>query len=190
MIPRYAVPNACMGVGGPTYQVSGRMTGVYGSGFYKLSVLFPLQTNVSFSSLRRWWDAPALILRACLSTDVWCASFLLHFSNPATDPGHYFALCGMAGATGFEVLSINLALANSQRKEGGVVKAPHWVAGDLSSALLSATKKKEKKNNNAVDLGHISYTFCSTTASPSVKCEWFLPTWLKTENLTTGTRGT
>lgn len=50
----------------------------------------------------------------------------------------------MAGATGFEVLSINLALANSQRKEGGVVKAPHWVAGDLSSALLSATKKKKK----------------------------------------------
>jgi len=50
----------------------------------------------------------------------------------------------MAGATGFEVLSINLALANSQRKEGGVVKAPHWVAGDLSSALLSATKKRKK----------------------------------------------
>ena len=69
-----------------------------------------------------------------------CVS-LLHFSSPADDPGHCFALSGMTGATGFEVLSINLALAGLQRKEGGAVKAPHWVAGDLSSTLHSATKK-------------------------------------------------
>lgn len=50
-------------------------------------------------------------------------------------------LCGMTGAAGFEVLSINPALAAFQRKEVGVVKAPHWVVGVLSATLRSPTEK-------------------------------------------------
>lgn len=142
LIPRYVAPNACPGVGGLICQVLGWMTGLFGSGFHELSVQFPLQTNFSFLSFRWWWDTPALTV-CCLSAGDVCE--VPHFcSILAIQPltlGTVFALCGIFGATGFEVLSINPALASLQRKESGVVKAPHWVAGDLSSALHSATKK-------------------------------------------------
>lgn len=82
--------------------------------------------------------SPDLMLVFLQEMHVMCVS-LLRFSNPAADPGYWF--CPLWDATGFEVLSSNPGLAGLQRKEGGVVKAPHWVAGDLSLTLHSTTRK-------------------------------------------------
>lgn len=99
------------------------------------------------------------------------------------DPGHWFSLCGMAGATGFGEPSPNPALG-LQRKEGGVVvKVPplHGRRSELDSSLCH-------KKKITVDFGCVSYTLCWTTVPPSVKM-WKIFTYLA-EDLITGTRGT
>lgn len=89
-------------------------------------------------------------------------------------PWALFSLCGMTGATGFGVLSLNPALAGLQRKEG------RWCGGESTPTAwqeIWAWLFTLPQKNIPVDLGCVSYTLCSTTVPPSVKM-WKIFTYL------------